>query len=62
MSELQNLIRACEVRSSPFLGSNSILKAICKVQPRVCCKPIRESLVFFLGFEIFEPRAVRKCM
>ena len=28
MSELQNLVWVCEVRSSPFLGSNSILKAI----------------------------------
>ena len=37
MSELQNLIRVYELRSSSFLGSNSILAAICGVQPHGIC-------------------------
>ena len=66
--QLQNLIRVYEVRSSPFLESNSILKAICRVQPHGICSVAQQQAFacvtiaedtrsiarFCPGFEIFE--------
>ena len=66
--QLQNLIRVYEARSSPFLGSNGILAAICGVQPRGICSVAQQHVFacgtiaedtcsiagFCLGFEIFE--------